>query len=269
MAKKSKKQRRNEAKRLQRQAQRVEANMRKAQERVLANKLKVSTTRKKAQDLTFDLKVKLAASMSKYNVQEAEVGETPYQVKLWVKSPKKVRHQTVYVQTDVVVNMSEADYKRYEKIIKKARKEGVEVPVITPEFFGNMNAHLTALENSLSPEYTSRLNSFATFNFLSSVVRAYPPELQYAIGKAMIEHPELFTNERIGKEIRRYGRDVLDQVYGSDNPETDASTVIAVLKVFPELEKYYEEAVNEGYSDTEYRAKMSYINHRALRTFED
>lgn len=269
MAKKSKKQRRNDAKRLQRQAQRVEANMRKAQEKVLANKLKVSTTRKKAQDMTFDLRVKLNAAMSKYNVKEAQVGESPYQVRLWVKSQKKVRHQSVYVQSDVVVNMSEKDYKRYEKIIKRARKAGVDVPVITAENFGNMDAHLAELERQLSPENISRLNSLATFNFLGSIVNSYPQELQYAIGKAMIEHPELFTNETIGKAVRGHGRDVLDKIFGSDNPEADAETVNAVLKVFPELEQYYEEAVNNGYSTTEYSAKMNYLNHRALRTFED
>lgn len=269
MAKKSKKQRRNEARRLQRQAQIAEANMRKAQERVLANKLKVSPTRRKNQEMTFDLRVNLADAMGRYNVQEAEVGETPYQVKLWVKSPKRVRRQPVYVESDVVVNMSKEDYKRYEKVVNRARKAGYDVPVITAEFFGDMDAHLTELERRYSPEYLAFLDSLATFNFLNSVVEAYPPELQYAIGRAMIEHPEMFTNDKIGEAVKVHGRDVLDQVYGSDNPEADAETVDAVKKVFPIIEEYYDRAVSDGYSAMEYKAKMAYLNGRALRTFED
>lgn len=269
MAKKSKKQRRNEARRLQNQARKAEADMRKAQGRVLANKLKESATRKKNRDLTFDLKVNLAAAMSKYNVQQAEVGETPYQVKLWVRAPKSIRHQAVYVESDVVVNMSKEDYNRYKKVVERAHKAHIDVPVITPEFFGNTEAHLATYERRTSPEYQAFLDSLATFNFLNSVVRAYPPELQYAIARAMIENPEKYTNKKIGEHVKQKERKLLDQVFGSDNPETDAETIDAVLEVFPEFKEYRDRALSEGYSELDFRAKMSYLNHRALRTFED
>lgn len=269
MAKKSKKQRRNDAKRLQRQAQIAEANMRKAQGRVLANHLKESATRKKNRDLKFDLKVNLAAGMSKYNVKEAEVGETPYQVKLWVKTPKRVRQRSVYVESNVVVNLSKEEYQRYKKVVERAHKARIPVPVITAESFGDLDAHLSEMERRTSPEYLAMLNSLATFNFLTSVVEAYPPELQYAIARAMIEHPEEYTNEAIGERVKEKGRDLLDYVYGSDNPEVDKEARTAIFEIFEGLEEYYNRAVEEGYSAQEYRTKMRYLNHRALRTFED
>lgn len=269
MAKKSKKQRRNDAKRLQRQAQRAEANMRKAQGRVLANKLKESATRKKNRDLTLDLKVNLAAAMSKYNVKEAEVGETPYQVKLWVKTKKSIRHSPVYVESDVVVNMSKEDYNRYKKVVERAHKAHIAVPVITAEFFGNMDAHLAEMEERTSPEYLARLDSFATFNFLTSVVEAYPPELQYAVARAMMEHPDEYTNKAIGERVKEQGRNLLDYVYGSDNPVINKVARDAIFEIFDGLEEYYDEAVEKGYSSTDYKEAMDFLNRRALRTFED
>lgn len=269
MAKKSKKQRRNEANRLQRQAQRVEANMRKAQGRVLANKLKESATRKKNRDLTPDLKVDLDIAMKKYNVKQAEVGETPYQVKLWVKTKKSIRHSPIYVESDVVVNMSKEDYNRYKKVVERAHKAHIAVPVITAEFFGNMDAHLAEIERKTSPEYQAFLDSLATFNFLNSVVEAYPPELQYAVARAMMEHPEEYTNEAIGDRVKEKGRDLLDYVYGSDNPQINKVARDAIFEIFEGLEEYYDKAVEEGYSSTDYKEAMNYLNRRALRTFED
>lgn len=269
MAKKSKKQRRNEARRLQRQAQIAEANMRRAQERVLANKLKESPTRRKGKELTEDLKVNLDKAMSKYNVKEAEVGETPYQVKLWVRAPKSIRRSPVYVESNVVVNMSKEDYNRYKKVVERARKAHVAVPVITPEFFGNMDAHLAELERRYSPEYQAFLDSLATFNFLNSVVEAYPPELQYAVARAMMEHPDEYTNEAIGDRVKEKGRDLLDYVYGSDNPQINRVARKAIFKIFKGLKEYYDKAVKEGYSPEDYREAMDYLNKRALRTFED
>lgn len=277
MAKKSKKQKRNEAKLLRKQtrllqikANVAEANMKKAQSKVLANRLKESPTRRKAKEFTTDLKVNLAAAMKKYNVQEAKVGETPYQVKLWVRAPKSIRRQAVYVESNVVVNMSEADYKRYKKVLEMAKKAGVDAPVITPEFFGDTEAHLATYESRVSPEHQALLDGLATFNFLTSVVRAYPPELQYAIAKAMMENPKKFTDKEIGKHVKKKERKLLDQVYGSDNPETDAETINAVLKVFPEFEKYRDRALRKGYSQADFLEKIDYLNRRALLVkFED
>lgn len=276
MAKKSKKQKRNKAKLLRKQARLLqiqaniaEANMKKAQSKVLANKLKESPTRRKAKELSTDLKVNLAAAMKKYNVQEAKVGETPYQVKLWVKAPKSIRRSPVYVESNVVVNMSEADYNRYKKVIERAHKAHIAVPVITPEFFGNMDAHLAEIERRVSPEYQAFLDSLATFNFLNSVVEAYPPELQYAVARAMMEHPNKYTNKKIGERVKEKGRELLDYVYGSDNPEIDKEARDAIFEIFDDLEDYYNEAVEKGYSSKDYREAMDFLNRRALRTFED